>query len=112
MPCRVSSTIVLDSATYPCAFFEYLRIALPEKKAKSATAGKIANMNKVSLKELIVISVIPPIISMSWDNRSARVEVSESCNKEMSDEIRLFSSPTLLAAKKLIGNLIRWLYRC
>jgi hypothetical protein len=64
-------------------------------------------MNIVSLKELIVIRVIPPIIRMSWDSRSARVEVRESCNKEMSDEIRLFSSPTLRVAKKLIGNLIR-----
>ena len=70
-------------------------------------AGMIASVKIVSLNELIIISVMPPTITSICERRSARVLVSESCSSDMSDEIRLLSSPTLRDEKNDIGSLIR-----
>ncbi len=77
IPCRVSSTMVLDSATCDWAFFEYLRIARPKKNANRAIGGTTASIKTVSLKEVSIISVIPPVIIRIWEIRSASVSVIE-----------------------------------
>ena len=107
IPCKVSSIIVLDSATFSCTCLENRLIYLPKKTAANIIAGMIANINKVSLTEVKERKTIPPIMMRTCLKNSAKSVVKVSCNKDMSEAIRLFNSPTRLFEKKFIGSFMR-----
>ena len=72
--------------------------------------GNTESIKSVNFQEVIVRRVMPPVIIIICLINSARVLVRVSCRREISEEILLFSSPTLCFSKNVIGSFIRWLY--